>query len=103
MGITSHQPIPANLWVSHLRRMPYLEAQDLQRRLAALRIEGRIDDILLILQHPATVTLGRFGKPDNLLVPREELRRQKIEFCRTDRGGDITFHCPGQLVVYPVM
>ena len=98
-----NQPVPANLWVCHLGRMPYLETLDLQRRLAALRVEGRIDDILLLLQHPPTVTLGRFGKQENLLCPVDELRQRKIDFCRTDRGGDITFHCPGQLIMYPVM
>ncbi len=103
MGCTSYQPDPASMWVCHLGLMPYLEALDLQRRLAALRFEGRIDDILLLLQHPPTVTLGRFAKEENLLCPEAELRQRKIAFCRTDRGGDITFHCPGQLIVYPIM
>jgi lipoyl(octanoyl) transferase len=83
--------------------MPYLRALELQQRLAQLRFEGRIDDILLVLEHPPTVTLGRFGKTANLLVSEAELKRRGIAFHLSDRGGDITFHCPGQLIVYPII
>jgi len=83
--------------------MPYAPALELQRRLARLRHLGRIDDILLIAEHPPTVTLGRFGKTENLLLSGEELERRGIALERSDRGGDVTFHCPGQLVVYPIM
>jgi lipoate-protein ligase B len=95
------QPKPA--WVCHLGLMDYARSLVLQQRLMQLRFEGCIDDILLVLQHPPTVTLGRFGKKENLLVSEPELEGQGIVFCRTDRGGDITFHCPGQLIIYPIM
>ncbi len=83
--------------------MPYAEALALQRRLLRLRCEGRIDDILLTVEHPPTVTLGRFGKMDNVLLTQDELERRGVSLVRSDRGGDATFHCPGQLVVYPIM
>jgi lipoate-protein ligase B len=89
-------------WVCRLGRISYDRALELQRRLAQLRFEGRIDDILLELQHPPTVTLGRFGKKENLLISEDEMRRRGIAFCRSDRGGDATLHCPGQLVIYPI-
>jgi lipoate-protein ligase B len=90
-------------WLCHLGRIPYGGAWELQRKLARLRYEDRIDDILLLLEHPPTVTLGRFGKRDNLLITDKQLDERGISLYHTDRGGDITFHCPGQLVVYPIM
>jgi len=83
--------------------MPYAEALALQRRLLRLRCEGRIDDILLTAEHPPTVTLGRFGKTENVLLTQDELERRGVALVRSDRGGDATFHCPGQLVVYAIM
>ncbi len=90
-------------WVCHLGLIPYKEAQELQRRLAVLRQENRIDDTLLLLEHLPTVTLGRFAKPENVLVPSEELEHRGIALCPSERGGEATFHCPGQMVVYPIM
>ena len=102
-GSKNDQSHPNQAWICHLGVMDYMQALHLQQRLAQLRSEGRIDDIVLTLQHTPTVTLGRFGKKENLLVPENKLKSQGISFCRTDRGGDITFHCPGQLVMYPIM
>lgn len=90
-------------WLCHLGRIPYGAAWELQRKLARLRYEERIDDILLVLEHPPTVTLGRFGRKDNLLITEKQAAERGISLYRSDRGGDITFHCPGQLVVYPIM
>lgn len=90
-------------WVCHLGTIAYTEAAELQCRLLELRWRDIIDDILLILEHPPTITLGKFGKMDNVLLDEEELSRRGITLCPSDRGGDVTFHCPGQLVVYPIM
>jgi len=81
----------------------YKQAYDLQVRLADLRYKKEIEDVLLVLEHPPTITLGKFGKIQNVLVGEEELSRLGIEVCLTNRGGDVSYHCPGQLVVYPIM
>lgn len=80
-----------------------MEAWDLQRRLAEARQEGRIPDVLLLLQHPPTYTLGRRGKEENILLPPAELQRRGITLHHVDRGGDVTYHGPGQLVGYPIL
>jgi lipoic acid synthetase len=86
-----------------LGRLPYDEAWDLQRAMHQGRVTGRTpDDYLLLLEHPPVYTVGRFGNPSNLLVSEEALAVLGAEFRRVDRGGDITFHGPGQLVGYPI-
>jgi len=90
-------------WVCNLGLIPYKEAHELQRRLITLRQKGRIDDILLLLEHPPTITLGRFASSDNILVTHEELKQRGITLYSSDRAGETTFHCPGQLVVYPII
>lgn len=90
-------------WVCNLGLMPYDQALELQTRLAFLRYKKAIDDILLLLEHPPTVTLGKFGKIENVLAGEDELKKRGISLCRTNRGGDATFHCPGQLIIYPIM
>jgi lipoate-protein ligase B len=82
---------------------PYEEALTLQRRLAALRARGRIGDLLLLLQHPPVITLGRAGQKGHLLVPESSLARLGIGFLEVERGGDMTYHGPGQLVGYPIL
>ncbi|MCS6952067.1 MAG: lipoyl(octanoyl) transferase LipB [Bryobacterales bacterium] len=86
-----------------LGRIEYGEAFDLQRRLVAERQQGRIPDQLLIVEHPPTITLGRNGRIAHLLASPDELRRAGIAFYHTDRGGDITYHGPGQVVGYPIL
>lgn len=81
----------------------YQKAYSAQFNLAELRYRKEIEDVMLILEHPPTITLGKFGKIENVLADEEELRRRGVEICRTNRGGDTSFHCPGQLVVYPIM
>ena len=86
-----------------LGRVDYGSAWRLQKILAEDRAAERIEDTLLMLEHPPTYTLGRRGSEAHLLVDGEVLARQGVEVHRVDRGGDITFHGPGQLVGYPVV
>jgi len=86
-----------------LGRVPYGEAWDLQVRLVAARRQGLVGDLLLLLEHPPVYTLGRAGRAYNIRVPVDWLRRQGAEVFEVDRGGDITFHGPGQLVGYPIL
>jgi lipoyl(octanoyl) transferase len=81
----------------------YAEAYALQRRVAAARKAGTITDVLLLCEHPHTITLGRSGKIGNLLASENVLRQKGVELHNTDRGGDITYHGPGQLVGYPIV
>ncbi|HDI60185.1 MAG TPA: lipoyl(octanoyl) transferase [Desulfobacteraceae bacterium] len=83
---------------------PYAEALDLQHRLVDARSDGRLDtDAVLMLEHPPVFTLGRRGGLDDLIVSRERLVQEGIEVLPAERGGLITYHGPGQLVVYPVL
>jgi lipoyl(octanoyl) transferase len=86
-----------------LGRVDYGTALDLQQRFVAERKDGSIPDQLLLLEHPHVITLGRNGQLQNLLAGEEVLRRAGISFYPTDRGGDITYHGPGQLVGYPIL
>jgi lipoyl(octanoyl) transferase len=88
--------------VLHLGTVDYTTALKLQERLVGLRKEGFIDDVLLLLEHFPVITLGRNAKPANVLLPRQELEAKGVEFFECDRGGDVTFHGPGQLVAYPI-
>ena len=89
--------------VEDLGRMPYGEALAVQSRFAAERKQGAGVDHLLFVEHPHVVTIGRNGHTENLLAPEETLRRAGIELYETDRGGDVTYHGPGQIVGYPIM
>ena len=87
-----------------LGRLPYTEAWDLQRAFHEGRVKGRsVDDYLLLVEHPPVFTIGRNGDAGNLLVEREEVSSRGVEVHHVDRGGDITFHGPGQLVGYPIL
>ncbi len=83
--------------------MEYGQALQLQRELVEKRKQGLVPDQLLMVEHPHVITLGRNGKPANLLASETILRRAGISFFPTDRGGDITYHGPGQLVGYPIL
>jgi lipoyl(octanoyl) transferase len=83
--------------------MEYGPAFELQRGLVEKRKRGLIPDQLLIVEHPHVITLGRNGRPEHLLASEEVLRRAGIAFHHTDRGGDITYHGPGQVVGYPIV
>lgn len=79
------------------------EAYNLQMKLVRRRQDEVIADTLLLLEHPPTITLGKSGKLGNVLVPPEKLKKEGIALCRTDRGGDVTYHGPNQLVAYPII
>jgi lipoyl(octanoyl) transferase len=81
----------------------YGVAWEYQRRLVAARKSGVIPDVLLLCQHPHVITLGRNGKLTNLRASDRVLRQMGVSFFETDRGGDITYHGPGQLVGYPIL
>jgi len=89
--------------VRELGRMAYGEALELQQQLVAGRKQGAVEDHLLLLEHPHVITLGRNGQMANLLASEETLGRAGISFYPTDRGGDVTYHGPGQLVGYPIL
>lgn len=87
---------------SYLGRTEYSACWDLQRRLCEARREGWIGDTLLLTEHDHVYTIGRTGSEQHLLAPPEELERRKIPLVFNDRGGDITYHGPGQIVGYPI-
>ena len=88
--------------VLYLGRVDYSTALDLQQTLVHLVKEGRIGHTLLLLEHPPVITLGRNATAKNVIASGEALESRGIELHETDRGGDVTFHGPGQLVGYPI-
>lgn len=90
-------------WFAELGTIDYQSALDLQTNLVALRLASKIPDVLLLLEHPHIYTTGRRFNPSHLLVSHEEMKEWGVSFISTDRGGDITYHGPGQLVGYPIM
>ena len=91
------------LVVRWLGRMPYAEALALQESLVEARRRGEAPDSLLLLEHPPVITLGRGADAAHVLADRDELTRGGIELYECGRGGDVTYHGPGQLVGYPVL
>jgi lipoyl(octanoyl) transferase len=92
------------LLTTQLGTVPYGIALELQRDLARRRITGEIDeDMLLLLEHPPVVTLGRTAKEAHIVSSPERLRARGVEVHEVERGGDVTFHGPGQLVGYPIV
>ncbi len=89
-------------YVMDLGVMEYRACWALQRDLALRRRAGEIPDTLLLVEHPPVMTLGSRFDPGHLLLPPEEYRRRGIDVVETDRGGDVTYHCPRQLVMYPL-
>ena len=89
--------------LARLGRVGYLDAWDLQRRLVAERQAGTGRDTLLLLEHPPVYTLGKRAHADHVLLSAAELAARGIELVEVDRGGDVTYHGPGQLVGYPVL
>lgn len=88
--------------VVHLGTLDYGSALRLQEHLVELRKQNRIDNVLLLLEHPPVITLGRNANETNIVVPREFLASKGVEVFEINRGGDVTFHGPGQLVGYPI-
>ena len=97
------RPALNNCMIVDLGLIGYAEAYVLQKRIVAARKAGAIEDVLLLCQHPHVITLGRSGKRENLLASEQVLRQKGVEFHSTDRGGDITYHGPGQIVGYPIL
>lgn len=93
------QPIAAR-W---LGRIDYREAHALQKRLVTERANDQIGDQLLLLEHPPVLTLGRNSDPAHILASPDELRARGIEVIQVERGGEVTYHGPGQLVAYPIV
>ena len=89
--------------LADLGRMPYGEALDLQRHLHRRRRAGEIDDVVLAVEHDPVFTVGRSGSHDSLLVSAERLEKEGIRLVEIERGGDMTYHGPGQLVIYPIV
>jgi lipoyl(octanoyl) transferase len=81
----------------------YADAWELQKRVVSARKAGLVENVLLLCEHPHVITLGRNGKRENLLASEQVLRQKNVEFHASDRGGDITYHGPGQIVGYPIL
>jgi len=94
---------PACLYMD-LPLTDYRKVLGLQREITSARKENRLDtDVVLALEHPSVFTLGRNGGRENMVVPEDFLRRMNIDVVQIERGGNITYHGPGQLVVYPIL
>ena len=90
-------------YIIDLGLLDYQKAWDLQHRLWSRRVEGELPDLLLILEHPHVITLGRRGNRSHLIASPEVLEAMKIPILHVERGGDVTYHGPGQMVVYPIL
>jgi lipoyl(octanoyl) transferase len=91
------------LWVTQLGTVPYGEATRLQERLRARRQARELPDLLLLLEHPPVLTKGRRAEASDLPMGESWYELQGIEVAEADRGGRVTYHCPGQLVGYPIV
>lgn len=94
--------LPMVCHVEHLGRIDYARALELQKQRIAQRKAGEIPDTLLLLEHPHVYTFGRNARRENLLAAPEKLAKIGADVYETDRGGDVTYHGPGQLVGYPI-
>ena len=86
-----------------LGRVPYERAHALQQALVTARVQGRVGDTLLLLEHDAVITLGRGAQAENVLAGGDERAEKGVSLVETGRGGDVTYHGPGQLVAYPIV
>jgi lipoyl(octanoyl) transferase len=102
-GADAAQARVTPLIATWLGRVDYREAHVLQKRLVDDRASGRIGDRLLLLEHPAVLTLGRHSDPSHILASPDELHARGIAVERVERGGEVTYHGPGQLVAYPIV
>lgn len=92
-----------NINVINLGKVDYAEALTIQETLQTARQSGEIEDTLLLLEHPPTLTLGTRGQYSNILVPTELLEKNNIKIYEVNRGGDVTYHGDGQIVGYPIV
>lgn len=88
--------------VVNLGRMDYKKALDIQERMFDLRQKGEMGDTLLLVEHPPVITVGRRGSESNIVVPKELLESNGVSVYYVTRGGDVTYHGPGQIVGYPI-
>lgn len=91
------------IYLLNLGRMPYAQAMEIQRRVIEARKREQIGDTLLLLEHPPVLTLGRNATRNNILVSDQYLADRGVEIHEVNRGGDVTYHGPGQLVGYPII
>jgi lipoate-protein ligase B len=91
------------VWLVNLDSVPYADALALQHRIVEARKRGALNDVLLLLEHPPVFTLGRNAQETNILAAPDYLQQIGIEVFRVERGGDVTYHGPGQLVGYPIL
>jgi len=91
------------LLVAKLQTVEYREALEIQQRLLRLRQQGAIEDTLLLLEHPSVITIGRGGDEEHVVASPQFLQQQDVPTYKINRGGDVTYHGPGQIVGYPVM
>ena len=103
LGTSQQDEILPHYQVRDLGRLRYAEAFELQQEFVERRKRGEICDQLLVVEHPHVVTMGRNGHDENVLAQPEVLARTGIDFHHTDRGGDVTYHGPGQIVCYPIV
>jgi lipoate-protein ligase B len=92
-----------NLQIVNLGYLDYPEALQIQQNLFLMRTQGKIGDVLLLVEHPPVLTLGVRGKYDNILLSRNRLAERGVKIYEVKRGGDVTYHGPGQIVGYPIM
>ncbi|MFO7264976.1 MAG: lipoyl(octanoyl) transferase LipB [Limnochordales bacterium] len=90
-------------WAVDLGRVPYAQAWDLQAALVEARLGGRVPDLLLFVEHPHVYTLGRGADERHVLWNQQQLAQKGVEVYHVDRGGDVTYHGPGQVVGYPIL
>ena len=90
-------------WLVDCGRMSYADAWALQRALVAARQADLIEDVILLVEHPPVITVGRGGRSAHILVPRDLLAARGFDVYDVERGGDVTYHGPGQLVGYPIL
>ncbi|MBT9170721.1 MAG: Octanoyltransferase [Actinobacteria bacterium] len=102
-SVVQKSRIETKLCILNLGIVPYEEAFELQKKMARCRIEGEIGDHLLLLEHPPVITVGRNARLENILADSQFLEKEGISVLQTDRGGDVTYHGPGQLVGYPIL
>ncbi len=92
----------SNLSILDLQKKDYKEVWDMQREIHGKRLDGKIHDTLILVEHNPVITMGKSGKEKNLLIPYRLLKAKGIDFYNIERGGDVTYHGPGQLVGYPI-
>ena len=95
-------PVDKQLWFIDLGRFEYMPVWEFQKHLQQLRIDNEIPDVLIFVEHPPVYTIGKNGTENHIIASSHQLAKEGIEIIPVDRGGDVTYHGPGQLVGYPI-